>query len=77
MRQVFAITTALLLASSGFVYAGANKVDICHTTDSETNPWVVISIADAAYDSHIAHGDIDVNDDGSCGDDGGDPGGPA
>lgn len=35
------------------------KVDICHATSSETNPWVLISIAEKAVDKHIVnHGDL-------------------
>jgi hypothetical protein len=75
MKKVFAITVALLLGSFGLAYAAASKVDVCHRTSAEDNAYVIITIADAAYDTHIGHGDLDVDDDGSCGD-GGDPGDP-
>lgn len=35
------------------------KVDICHATSSETNPWVLISISEKAIDKHLSnHGDL-------------------
>lgn len=39
------------------------KVDICHATSSETNPWVLLSISEKAVDKHISnHGDLHPGD---------------
>lgn len=35
-----------------------NKIDLCHATGSETNPYEEISIALSALEAHLAHGDI-------------------
>jgi len=40
---------------------GQTKVDICHRTEG-TNEFILISIADPAVETHIAHGDGRVGD---------------
>ena len=39
------------------VAAKASKVDVCHSTGSESNPYNVINISGNALDAHLNHGD--------------------
>ncbi|WP_256868037.1 putative metal-binding motif-containing protein [Candidatus Entotheonella palauensis] len=53
-----AFALVLGVASAGTVWAGQNKVDICHVDGQ--GEYNLITNADPAYDSHLAHGDKDV-----------------
>jgi hypothetical protein len=53
-------TAATVLFSS----SGQTKVDLCHLTSS--GDYTKITIADAAYDTHMAHGDIIASSSGQC-----------
>lgn len=37
---------------------GNEKVNVCHTTDSQENPWNAIEINESALQSHLDHGDF-------------------
>ena len=96
VRKVFAVAGATALAVMMLAApaaatpkndAGEHKITICHVTNSETNPYVVIEVDVAAFDGegkndHTHHvnkdGLVDVPFvDGECQvDDTGDPGDP-
>jgi hypothetical protein len=58
MKQFMMTALAVVVAPMLLHAAGQTKVDICHVDDTGT--YHLITIADPAYDAHIAHGDIDV-----------------
>ena len=62
----FGLLTVLLVALTSPASGGQEKVDVCHITGTydfgqgEVPIGHVISIADPAYETHIAHGDPEV-----------------
>jgi hypothetical protein len=52
---------SLGLVSPGLVLAGQNKVDVCHSEGNGT--YHLISIAEPAYPTHVAHGDAKIGED--------------
>jgi len=69
-RGLLTCTLVLGFASAGTIFAGQSKVDICHINGQ--GQFQLITIADPAYATHIAHGDkavetyyIDADGDGS------------
>lgn len=56
--------------SKGVSANGQEKKDLCHRTSDPNTPWVVISVADAAYQKHLdTHGDqpfVDCCEDADC-----------
>lgn len=48
----------IVFGAPGTTVAGQERVDVCHIDGTGT--YSIITIADPAYDSHIAHGDIAV-----------------
>ena len=67
--STFGVVVVLLLVVATSAYGGQAKVDVCHITGTydfedglgEVPIGHVITIADPAYDSHIAHGDPEVH----------------
>ncbi len=73
MKVLFTMLAASLVTFS-VASAGQAKVPLCHQTGAEDNAYVIIHVAEPAYDTHVAHGDFAPNEAGTCEDDGG-PGG--
>lgn len=66
MYKKIILAAVIVVSFTSVAFAGAEKVQICHDTGSVTDPFVVISISDSAYDAHIGHGDKAVGENNSC-----------
>ncbi len=55
-------TVAIMALTASIVYAGGDKVLVCHMTGSESNPVEVIDVSIKAEAAHIAHGDLPYNE---------------
>jgi len=58
MMLLGSITGASLNQEVFAVKGGNEKVDICHNTNSETNPQVTINVSTSAIPAHLSHGDF-------------------
>jgi hypothetical protein len=72
MKKVLLILSVMFLAFFTVLFSGANstnahgredKVNICHATGSESNPWKAIRVNESAFDGegqndHTLHGDF-------------------
>ncbi len=72
-RAVLRGAAAGLAAAAGLragrAGAGQTKKSLCHATGDPAHPWVVIDVAEPAWDSHVAHGDhayVDCCADAEC-----------
>ncbi len=52
---VFALTAALFAGAASAAQDSDHKVLVCHRTSSESNPVVLISIAESAVAAHLEH----------------------
>ena len=48
--------------TSASVANGASRVPVCHLTGSDTNEYLLVEVAEPAYDTHVAHGDASPMD---------------
>lgn len=77
MKKFIALGVGVLVSFSLITPALANedkpeKVTLCHSTGSETNPWVEISVSENAVNGinkHLKHGDFIVTNEEPCNDD--------
>ncbi|NQV93002.1 hypothetical protein HQ403_00710 [Candidatus Kaiserbacteria bacterium] len=56
---------AIALAGTG-TYMAQSRIEICHATSSEENPWNVITVSEKAWPAHEAHGDKSPVPAGGC-----------
>lgn len=67
MKKILSIIVAsLMLFTIAFSFAsvakaGGEKVNICHRTESESNPWNANNINTSALETHLGHGDFLYN----------------
>lgn len=60
MKIILGFLVALIFLS--VVFASHFK-PICHKTGSQFNPYIVISVGDASFNFHLAHGDFEFKGD--------------
>ena len=72
-RTVLRGLAAGLAGAAGLRARGAGaeqeKKPLCHATEDQANPWVVISVAEPAWPEHFGHGDrpfVDCCTDADC-----------
>jgi len=72
-KKLSIVAVVVFLGLASVVSAGADKITVCHVTDSESNPVVEITVAMKALATHLAHGDflIPLGDVDCFGNDGG------
>ncbi len=58
LKKLLVLAVVSLLGTTGVVYAKADKVSICHATDSPDKPYVLISVSKNAEQAHLGHGDF-------------------
>jgi hypothetical protein len=59
MKQMIVVIALLLMSSPAL----ADKVDICHFSDTKV---LLKSVSDSALDEHLAHGDVKADDYPDC-----------
>lgn len=57
---------AVALAGAGVYSAQQNRIEICHATGSEENPWNIITVSVKSWSAHEAHGDKSPVPVGGC-----------
>ncbi len=70
---VLAIGLLITMFVFGQIAQAGDKVTICHHTNSEKNPIVVISVNAHAFDAHMGHGDSLYDSVNGCEEGGGGP----
>lgn len=56
---------AIILVGTG-VYMAQNRIEICHATGSEKNPWQIINVSEKSWPAHQSHGDKYPVPQGGC-----------
>lgn len=71
--SISTVVAVVLFAAYGVAFASSEKVEMCHVTGSEKNPYVVIGVSSKSFDAHVAQGDFLLPESGECTDGGGGP----
>ncbi|OGG53427.1 hypothetical protein A2851_05650 [Candidatus Kaiserbacteria bacterium RIFCSPHIGHO2_01_FULL_53_29] len=72
------VATGAFLAflASASIALAEDKVTLCHVTESDSNPFVLITVSSNAVPAHVSHGDFIAPGETveNCDDSGGGPG---
>ena len=57
-KIAIAATGLAMLALAGTAFASADKVLLCHATESDSNPFTLINVSANSVAAHVASGDF-------------------
>lgn len=61
LLMILVIVTGIFLLFQRAIASQENKMNICHATGSQSNPFVAVQIDVSAWDAHQDHGDFVYN----------------